>query len=111
MTLTIIYIIFIDDSITVSRVKRTNELQFGIGISKVVVICLFAVEFLLNCLANWRQGYNWKSLYFYLDLLAILSLIPDLLAFFGSEALAKQISGLAIARTGRAARAAGRLAR
>eukprot|EP01112_Ceratiomyxa_fruticulosa_P016097 TRINITY_DN4828_c0_g4_i1.p1 TRINITY_DN4828_c0_g4~~TRINITY_DN4828_c0_g4_i1.p1 ORF type:complete len:1215 (+),score=257.42 TRINITY_DN4828_c0_g4_i1:149-3793(+) len=111
MTLAIIYIIFVDDAITVNHAVRTNELQFGIGVSKVIVICLFTLEFLLNVFSNWKHNYNWKSLYFYLDLLAILSLIPDLLAFFGSTALARQVSGLAIARTGRAARASGRLAR
>lgn len=111
ITVIILYILFLDDVVYCIQPRRTDILLNAIGATKVAIFFLFVLEFILNLFANWRIDYNWKSVFFYLDILAILSLVPDLLGFFGGALLSRQIATLTIARAGRAARAAARLAR
>jgi hypothetical protein len=113
MTLATFFCLFGDD-IRQMTVPREGDLAFVV----LSVICLvaFAVEF--AAFTKWKAGYIW-SFFFFLDLIAVFSLIPDLPFIWDPfmESIGQSDSGsqnLAVARAGRASRAgtrAGRLVR
>mmetsp|Transcript_7568 Transcript_7568/g.16769 ORF Transcript_7568/g.16769 Transcript_7568/m.16769 type:complete len:817 (+) Transcript_7568:10-2460(+) len=74
----------------------------------LVVFLLFMIEFSFYSL--FKPGYV-GSFFFYLDFLAAVSLLPDVLLLWEIELFASGGGGLAVARAGRAARAGTRAAR
>ncbi len=55
MIIVIIYILFVDDIVALTRAYKTKGLGTGIGISKVVVLGIFIFEFAIQVFANWRE--------------------------------------------------------
>lgn len=75
----------------------------GIGATIFLCFILFFLEFFL--MSFCKDGYP-LSFFFWLDLVAALSLLPDVLGFFGIDALSGGGgSSIQVARAGRAARA------
>jgi len=113
MTLATIYCLWGED-IRVASAPPSADTAFVV----MSTICFVAFIFEFVAFTRWRDDYKW-SFFFWLDLIACLSLIPDMTFIWhpfmdsiGQEQGSNQ--NLAVARAGRAARAgtrAGRLVR
>ena len=107
-----LYVLYIDDIVVVAALDQTEgnkTLLLVFLILKVVAFFFFLVEFGVFLWARWTT-YP-LSFFFWLDVLALVSFIPDCLElFFGITSLG--IAGsLAISRAGRAAQASARAVR
>lgn len=105
-----LFVLYVDDLVTVAGAARSDEhdamTMFFLAI-KAVSFLLFIVEFGLAC---WVHDNYVGSVFFVLDVLAIISLIPDVTLLFRYNLLAVLFSGRGV-RTGRAAQATARAAR
>ncbi|RHY28479.1 hypothetical protein DYB32_005943 [Aphanomyces invadans] len=72
MNIITIYCLFGDDLRVVYGSKSTD---LGFYVVAFVFFCLFCIEFLLSCFA---KPFYLASFYFYLDIIATVSLIPDI---------------------------------
>ena len=84
--------------------------DLGFAIVATIVFSIFSIELILN---SFYEPRFFGRLFFWLDLLAILSLIPEIPWFIGTEVGESDTSlqRLGLARASRAARAATRIAR
>eukprot|EP01137_Pigoraptor_chileana_P006538 Opistho-2@51016 len=106
MTVATIWVLFASD-LTQAALPKSSD--YGMNLVSVLVFFLFCIEFAMMCIANGRSYIG--RLFFFLDMLAILSLLPEVVHFFGSDVISKALSNLSVARAGRAARASSRIAR
>eukprot|EP01137_Pigoraptor_chileana_P030667 Opistho-2@17468 len=101
-----LWVLFIDDVQILALPKSSDKAVGGVSFA---VFLLFILEFVLLCVG---QKFNFiGKLFFFLDLLAILSLLPSVLEYFGLANISAAIRNLALARAGRAARAGARAGR
>ena len=110
MLVVTVYVLFIDDLVTIVGADRSSghdTMVFVFLILKVIVFVMFLVELVAT---SWADRKYFLSFFFWLDVLALVSLVPDVLLLFGFD-LFSSISGLTVARTGRVARASARAAR
>ena len=72
MSIATVYALFADDIMTLGFPKSDDVI-----FSSLFIICLFLFTLELTLSFVFKPGYKW-SFYFWLDLIATLSLIPDL---------------------------------
>eukprot|EP01136_Pigoraptor_vietnamica_P007889 Opistho-1_new@42546 len=106
MTVATIWVLFAADFTQAALPKSAD---YGMQLVSVIVFFLFVVEFVIMCIANGTAYVG--RLFFFLDFLSVISLLPDVVHFFGSDAITNALSNLSVARAGRAARASTRIAR
>ena len=110
MLIATVYVLFVDDLVTLVAADRSDghdTMVFVFLILKVIVFFLFLAELVVT---GWADRAYLFSFFFWLDVVALISLIPDVLLLFGYDLLS-DVSGLTVARTGRVARASARAAR
>jgi len=86
------------------------DLKHDFGLYVTVFLCFIAFVFEFCVMLTCKDGYA-GSFFCWLDLLACLSLLPDVMLLFGAELLSGSSGSLTVARAGRAARAGTRAAR
>ena len=102
-----IFVLFVDDTLVVASVP--DPVHGGVGyvclVAKVIAFFVFTFELVASSLA--KSNY-FLSFFFWLDVLTLLSFIPDIILLFTGVDLLLSLGVLAVARAGRAARAAAR---
>lgn len=109
MVIPTLFLLFCHDAINASGASWTRTLSATIGAFDVIFFALFAVEFALNIFA-YRKHYlfSWFAL---LDLIALLSLLPDIAEYVFLADVNSFLGKFSVARVARTARVATRLAR
>ncbi|KNC50990.1 uncharacterized protein AMSG_06962 [Thecamonas trahens ATCC 50062] len=104
-----VYVLFVDDVVVLAGAPDPNQSQavYALLVLKIVVFFAFVGELVAECYATPEYVF---SFFFWLDLVTLLSFLPDFCLLFGYNLLSA-IGGLVVARAGRAARIASRLAR
>jgi class 3 adenylate cyclase len=72
MTILTIYTLFADDIRNLATMKKHDDIWFAFA---TLCLACFLLELVLSCIT--KRGYLW-SFYFWLDLVATISLIPDI---------------------------------
>eukprot|EP00026_Physarum_polycephalum_P002490 Phypoly_transcript_02497.p1 GENE.Phypoly_transcript_02497~~Phypoly_transcript_02497.p1 ORF type:complete len:437 (+),score=71.79 Phypoly_transcript_02497:260-1570(+) len=103
------YLLFVHDAVSASGAAWTRSLSAGVGACDLLMAVVFSLELIANVIA-YRRKYiiSWFSI---LDLIAILSLIPDILQFLFLVDVNSDLAEFKMARVARTARLATRMAR
>lgn len=103
-----LYLLYIDDIIGASGTEQTDSFLPALGSFKFIIFILFLVELIL---AIYTKGRDYVlSLICILDVVALVSLIPDIFTFLFGFSLVS-LAQLSLVRVSRAARVASRMAR
>ncbi|KNC55473.1 uncharacterized protein AMSG_01737 [Thecamonas trahens ATCC 50062] len=97
-----LYVLYIDDAIVVAGREHTDD-------TKRIIFAFLVLKFIVF---NWarRETYPF-SFFFWLDILALVSFVPDLLELFAGITSLGLAGSLAVSRAGRAAQASSRAVR
>eukprot|EP01135_Chromosphaera_perkinsii_P000284 Nk52_evm53s62 gene=Nk52_evmTU53s62 len=106
MIIATVWVLFIDDF---RLWLLPKSVDWGFGLITFIFFILFVLEWFLLLIAQ-RRRYLFQ-LFCWLDMLAIISLIPDVAGFFGDDSITNSLSSFSVARAGRAARASTRIGR
>lgn len=66
MIIVIVYVLFVDDIVAMTKAFKGNGLFLGIGISKMVVLGLFVLEFFMQLFAM-RREYHFTIPFFFIS--------------------------------------------
>eukprot|EP00732_Lithocolla_globosa_P001834 Lithocolla_globosa_v1_NODE_1024_length_2942_cov_8.105300.p1 type:complete len:938 gc:universal NODE_1024_length_2942_cov_8.105300:2839-26(-) len=108
MFLVTIFVLFVDNIVVVAQTPQNSVLDQTLLWLKFISCLLFA----------WELVYSWWcipeypfSFFFWLDVVALASFIPDLISLFGGVDFYALFTNFVVARAGRLAKASARVAR
>eukprot|EP01133_Synstelium_polycarpum_P006680 gene6680-7765_t len=110
MIVSILYIIFINDIIGVAG-SPSSKAQNNIVVAlKIIVMAFFTLDIVASVVLYWRRYYP-GTIVFWLDLVSVLAIIPDIVVFFLDQSLSSNLLVLTIARSARIIRICGSFVR